>query len=159
MGFSRLPLLWRVFSVNAGLLLVGTLVLVLSPKWIDGSVAVVESLDLIVVLLAMLAANLLLLRPMLAPVQRLVERMRTVDLLQPGQRLPERGGIEVVEVVRAFNQMLDRLEMERRESGRRALAAQEAERLRIARGLHDEVGQLLTGVLLQLLTRSPSADR
>jgi two-component system sensor histidine kinase UhpB len=46
--------------------------------------------------------------------------------------------------------MLDRLETERRESSSRALAAQEAERLRIARGLHDEVGQVLTGVLLQL---------
>ena len=98
----------------------------------------------------MLAANLLLLRATLAPVDRLVERMRTVDLLQPGQRLAERGGMEVVEVVRAFNQMLDRLELERRESSRRALAAQEAERLRIARNLHDEVGQVLTGVLLQL---------
>ena len=30
MGFSRLPLLWRVFAINAGLLLVGTLVLVLA---------------------------------------------------------------------------------------------------------------------------------
>ena len=56
----------------------------------------------------------------------------------------------MVEVVQAFNEMLDRLEAERRESSRRALAAQEAERLRIARGLHDEVGQVLTGVLLQL---------
>ena len=46
--------------------------------------------------------------------------------------------------------MLDRLETERRESGRRAQHAQEAERSRIARGLHDEVGQVLTGVLLQL---------
>ena len=98
----------------------------------------------------MLAANLLLLRRTLAPVDRLVERMRTVDLLRPGQRLAEEGGVEVVEVVRAFNQMLDRLETERRESSRRVLAAQEAERLRIARGLHDEVGQVLTGVLLQL---------
>jgi two-component system sensor histidine kinase UhpB len=53
-------------------------------------------------------------------------------------------------VVHAFNEMLDRLEAERRESGGRALAAQEAERVRIARGLHDEVGQVLTGVLLQL---------
>ena len=150
MGFSRLPLLWRVFAINAGLLVVGTLVIVLSPGWIHASIAVVESLDVVVVLLAMLAANLLLLRPTLAPIDRLAERMRTVDLLQPGQRLAEQGGIEVVEVVRAFNQMLDRLETERRESSRRALAAQEAERLRIARGLHDEVGQVLTGVLLQL---------
>jgi two-component system sensor histidine kinase UhpB len=46
--------------------------------------------------------------------------------------------------------MLDRLEAERRESGGRALAAQEAERARIARGLHDEVGGIMTGVLLQL---------
>jgi two-component system sensor histidine kinase UhpB len=46
--------------------------------------------------------------------------------------------------------MLDRLESERQQSGRRVLAAQEAERLGIARDLHDEVGQVLTGVLLQL---------
>jgi two-component system sensor histidine kinase UhpB len=98
----------------------------------------------------MLAANLLLLRHTLAPINRLVERMRTVDLLRPGQRLVEPGGAEVTELVRAFNQMLERLEAERRESGRRALQAQEAERRRIASGLHDEVGQVLTGVLLQL---------
>src|SRR5256885_13298262 len=82
----------------------------------------------------MLAANLLLLRPTLSPVDRLVERMRTVDLLRPGQRLAEQGGPEVVDVVRAFNQMLDRLEAERRESSRRVLAAQEADRRRIAHG-------------------------
>ncbi len=46
--------------------------------------------------------------------------------------------------------MLDRLETERRESARRAVAAQEAERLRISRELHDEVGQALTAVLLGL---------
>jgi two-component system sensor histidine kinase UhpB len=46
--------------------------------------------------------------------------------------------------------MLERLEHERRDSGRRETDAREAERLRIARGLHDEVGQVLTGVLLQL---------
>src|SRR5262245_59814999 len=141
MGFSRLPLLWRVFAMNAGLLLVGTLVLVLARGRIHASIAFVETIDLVVALAVMLLANLLLLRPTLSPVDRLVERMRTVDLLRPGQRLAERGGVEVVEVVRAFNDMLDRLEAERRESSRRALAAPEAERLRSARELHDGVGQ------------------
>jgi two-component system sensor histidine kinase UhpB len=150
MSFSRLPLLWRVFAINAGVLLVGTLALALARGRIHVSIAFVETIDLVVALAVMLVANLLLLRPTLSPVDRLVERMRTVDLLLPGQRLAERGGAEVVTVVRAFNEMLDRLEAERRESSRRALAAQESERLRIARGLHDEVGQVLTGVLLQL---------
>jgi len=150
MRFSKLPLLWRVFAINAVLLLAGTLVLVLLPGRIHASLAVLEALDVVVVLSAMLAANFFLLRPTLAPVDRLVERMRTVDLLRPGQRLPEQGQGEVVAIVRAFNEMLDRLEQERRDSGRRATEAREAERLRIAQGLHDEVGQVLTGVLLQL---------
>jgi two-component system sensor histidine kinase UhpB len=54
--------------------------------------------------------------------------------------------------------MLDRLEAERRESATRALRAQEAERLRVARGLHDEVGQVLTGVLLQLDSLAKADD-
>jgi two-component system, NarL family, sensor histidine kinase UhpB len=154
MGSFRLPLLWRVFAINAGLLVAGTLVLVVSPGGI-----VVETLDVVVVLAVMVLANLLLLRRALLPIDRLVERMRTVDLLLPGQRLPERGGAEVVEVVRAFNQMLDRLEDERRDSNRRVLAAQESERLRVARHLHDEVGQVLTGVLLQLDARAPEETK
>jgi two-component system sensor histidine kinase UhpB len=150
MRFSRLPLLWRVFAINAALLVVATLLLALTPVTIHASIALVELIDLVVALLVMLTANLLLLRHTLAPIDRLVERMRTVDLLNPGHRLVERGPVEVAALVRTYNQMLERLETERRESGRRALRAQEAERLRIARGLHDEVGQVLTGVLLQL---------
>jgi two-component system sensor histidine kinase UhpB len=46
--------------------------------------------------------------------------------------------------------MLARLEAERREATARVLAAQEAERLRIAQELHDQVGQELTAVLLGL---------
>jgi two-component system sensor histidine kinase UhpB len=148
--FSRLPLLWRIFAINATLLVLATLLLVLARGRVHASLAFLEGIDVAVGLVVMLVANFLLLRQTLRPVERLVVRMSTVDLLRPGQRLVERGGVEVVELVRVFNQMLDRLETERRESGERALRAQEAERSRIARGLHDEVGQVLTGVLLQL---------
>jgi two-component system sensor histidine kinase UhpB len=148
--FSRLPLVWRVFAINAALLVLATLLLAITPVSIHASIALVEAVDLAVALAVMLTANLLLLRHTIGPIDRLVDRMRTVDLLQPGQRFVEEGGIEVEELTRTFNEMLDRLEAERRESATRALRAQEAERLRVARGLHDEVGQVLTGVLLQL---------
>jgi two-component system sensor histidine kinase UhpB len=46
--------------------------------------------------------------------------------------------------------MLDHLESERRESTRRTLTALESERRRIGQELHDEIGQRLTGILLQL---------
>jgi two-component system sensor histidine kinase UhpB len=150
MRFSRLPLLWRVFAINAALLVVATLLLALTPVTIHARIAIVEGLDLAGALIVMLAANLVLLRQTLRPIDRLVERMRNIDLLQPGQRIPEQGGIELAELTRTFNEMLERLETERRESGQRALRAQEAERRRIASGLHDEVGQVLTGVLLRL---------
>ena len=150
MRFSRLPLFWRVFAINTAPLVVATLLLIFAPVTLHASIRLTEAVVLSAGLVVILVADLLLLRPAFASLDRLVQRMRTVDLLRPGQRLPEGGGVEVTELVRGFNEMLARLEEERRESGRRALAAQEAERLRIARGLHDEVGQILTGVLLRL---------
>jgi two-component system sensor histidine kinase UhpB len=150
MRFSRLPLFWRVFAINTAPLVVATLLLMFAPVTLHAPIRLTEALILAAGLGVVLAVNLLLLRPAFVSLDRLVQRMHTVDLLRPGQRLSEGGGVEVAELVRGFNEMLVRLEEERRESGRRALAAQEAERLRIARGLHDEVGQILTGVLLQL---------
>jgi two-component system sensor histidine kinase UhpB len=124
--------------------------LLFAPVTVSVPIRLPEAVVLVVGLAVALAANLLLLRRAFFPLDRLARRMETVDLLRPGQRLPTGTSDEVGRVVHAFNEMLDRLETERHESGRRALAAQEAERLRIARGLHDEVGQVLTGVLLQL---------
>lgn len=147
---TRLPLFWRVFAVNAALLTLATLLLLLAPVTVSVPVRLAEALILVVGLAVALAANVALLRGAFLPLERLVRRMETVDLLRPGERLPVATNDEVGRVVHAFNTMLERLETERRESGRRALAAQEQERLRIARGLHDEVGQVLTGVLLQL---------
>jgi two-component system sensor histidine kinase UhpB len=57
---------------------------------------------------------------------------------------------EAGELALTFNEMLARLEAERRDATGRVLAGQEAERLRIAQELHDQVGQELTAVLLGL---------
>jgi two-component system sensor histidine kinase UhpB len=152
-----LSVFWRVFAVNAGLLGVLAALLLFSPVEIHAPVKPVQALIVGLALTATLAANAYLLRRALAPLERLAQRMETVDLLRPGQRLQVLRKDEISRVVTAFNRMLDRLESERQQSGRRILAAQEAERIGIARDLHDEVGQVLTGVLLHLDSIAESA--
>jgi two-component system, NarL family, sensor histidine kinase UhpB len=101
-------------------------------------------------LLVLLGLNLVLLRPAFRPLDELAERMRRHDPLSPGGRVRVDGEPDVAALARAFNDMLDRLEYERRESARLALRVLEDERSRTARELHDEVGQTLTGVMLQV---------
>lgn len=145
------PMLWRVFASNAAVFAVAFALLALSPVTIHARIRLVELVILLAGLVVMLLVDLLLLREALRPLGRLTRVMETVDMLRPGQRAAgfARSSREVQMLAGAFNAMLERLEDERRESAARALAAQEGERLRIARELHDEIGQTLTAVALR----------
>ena len=100
--------------------------------------------------------NLILLQRRLRPLERLVDEMERVDLSRPGANLrrtmDHEAPQEVERLQRAFRRMLERLEAERRRTSSTALAVQEEERARVARDLHDEVNQSLTGLLLRLQT-------
>ncbi len=150
-GFERLPLFWRVFLVNAAVLVVATLVLALAPVRVSVPITFGELVVLLGGLLGMLMLNVVFLRRMLRPLRALTDAMAQVDLLAPGRRV-EVGdaGRDTRRLAASFNAMLERLETERWESAEMALTVQEGERQRIARELHDEVGQTLTAMLLQI---------
>jgi two-component system sensor histidine kinase UhpB len=145
-----MPLLWRVFSTNAIALVLATLALVFLPITVSVPVELSELVILVAGLAVLLGLNFALLRPAFRPLDELVGSMRRHDPLEPGERVTTQGGPVVSELAQAFNDMLDRLEYERRESARQALRVLEGERRRISRELHDEVGQTLTGVMLQV---------
>ncbi|HEU4976938.1 MAG TPA: HAMP domain-containing sensor histidine kinase [Baekduia sp.] len=148
----------RLMLAYTGVLVLALLALLFAPIRVSVPIRVGEALVLCVGGVLMLAAFHLLLRRALDPLERLTSLMQRVDPLAPGQRIDVevRDG-EVAALTRAFNAMLDRLEGERRDSARRALAAQEGERRRIARELHDEIGQVLTGLVLRSETLSRRA--
>jgi two-component system sensor histidine kinase UhpB len=58
----------------------------------------------------------------------------------------------------AVEGMLARLDLERRRRASAVIDAQEAERARLARDLHDEVNQSLTGIMLRLSAIARDAD-
>ncbi|MFF3619039.1 sensor histidine kinase [Streptomyces sp. NPDC002467] len=150
-----MSLYWRIFLLNAGVIAIAV-ALLLGPVTVSTPVRFGEAIVLLAGLAAMLVINAVLLRVGLAPLARLNRAMATADLLKPGTRPAVTGGGEIAALTRSFNAMLDRLEAERATSSGRVLTALEAERKRIAQELHDEVGQTLTAVLLQI---KHAADR
>jgi two-component system, NarL family, sensor histidine kinase UhpB len=148
------PLFLRVVAVNAVLLVlacVGTLFVITPKRFSLSSIAAEETALVIGVLIAVAILNIALLRRVFTPLERMAALARRFDPRYSGQRIPiDAQRSEVTDVARAFNEMLGRLEDERRATSRRVLDAQEAERLRVAQDLHDQVGQTLTAALLEL---------
>ncbi len=147
-----ISLFWRLLVPNVTVLCVACLVLIIEPA--NGRIPALAGGFAI-----MVVANVVLIRRATTPLARLTGLMRTVDPLRPGQRLPgPRAQSELTVLTDAFNDMLDRLETERRESGMRALKEREDERRRVAAELHDQVGQTLTALGLhvdRVLGRAP----
>lgn len=140
----------RVIAINGALFALGTAVVAFSPATVSSRPLLSEVIVLAVGLGVIIVANAVLVGGTLRPLENLVGQLDRARSTDPGERLPlpESGISRQLGI--SINDLLARRDAGQRDSSLAALAAQEAERSRIAQELHDGVGQSLTAVLLEL---------
>jgi two-component system, NarL family, sensor histidine kinase UhpB len=146
-GFS---LSSRVILINGLLFALAVTALALSPATVSSPPVHSEVLILLVGLAVVIAANAVLVRAALVPLDRLIRHLDRVTTTDPIERVPVPDSGVAHGLAIAVNDLLGRIEAGQRESSAAALAAQESERSRIAQELHDGVGQSLTAIILEL---------
>jgi two-component system sensor histidine kinase UhpB len=156
----RVPLFYKILIANAVIVVLGAVAgTAVTREFVRGSegvptVAFVGTLAAAGVAVTVLV-NALILRLALTPLKLLEQtaaRVQAGDLEArvPASALTDR---QLERLTGTFNSMLDNLDVYRsrlREVAARALDAEEAERKRIARELHDDTAQTLAALLIRL---------
>ena len=156
----RPALLSQVLTVNT-LVIVATVFAASVAARLDlaTSTGLRQFLVLAAAILATILANNFVMRRRFAPLESLTRTMECIDLTAPGMRAQPSAGepADIARLRESFNGMVARLETERMGTAVAVLRAQESERARVARDLHDEVNQALAAVSIRLAATADGA--
>ncbi len=161
-NFFAIPVLYRVLIANCVVLLVGALLGTAIAAERHGSIFPLLTGGIVAMgLLTSLVVNFVLLKIAFLPLTRLRDTMRQVEAGNLKLRAPVSGYDPDADALAAtFNHMLTTLDELSKSRAAQILRAQEAERKRIARELHDETSQALTSLLISLkVLENDLADR
>ena len=140
----------KLAVTNAVILVVSAFLLAVMPTTVSYPVTLTEAATMLVGVAVMVVANTLVVSGIMRPLERLTKELGSISSPSAARTLPVTGPIEVRRLVLAYNQMIERVRQAQRAASSAALSGQEAERKRLARELHDQIGQRLTLALLQL---------
>ncbi len=147
-----MPLLYKVLLANSLVILLGaTLGTYLATRLKDTNSLVVLVSFILLGLIVSVVINYALLKFALSPLTRLRETMEQVQAGDMTPKAPVNGfDPDADSLAQTFNTMLAAIDDLSKTRAIQILHAQEQERKRIARELHDETSQVLTSLLISL---------